>query len=91
MNFAQRVREVPSVADVIAQTLTELIFSAELKPGQYLRQDGQHLTHPRQWAALPLGDERPRREPTALQLPHIEVERRPLALYEQVAKEVGAR
>ena len=46
---------------------------------------GQRLTHPRQWSGLPsLSNER-RMEPTAVQLPTIEVERRSLAFYDLVA------
>jgi transposase len=49
---------------------------------------GQRLIQPGQWAGLPRGDGRPRPEPLAVQLPAVEVEQRPLALYDAL---VGAQ
>jgi len=46
---------------------------------------GQRLTHPRQWAGLASPPEGRRLEPMAVLLPTVEVERRPLALYDLVA------
>lgn len=46
---------------------------------------GQRLTHPRQWSGLPSLSDGRRMEPTAVQLPTIEVERRSLAFYDLVA------
>jgi hypothetical protein len=46
------------------------------------RRRGQRLIQPGQWAGLPRGDGRPRPEPLAVQLPAVEVEQRPLALYD---------
>lgn len=43
---------------------------------------GQRLTHPRQWAGIPTRGGRPRPEPMAVQLPTVEVERRPLSVSE---------
>lgn len=45
-------------------------------------QPGQRFTHPRQWAGIPRGNGGPRPEPTAVQLPTVEVEQRPLSVYE---------
>jgi transposase len=50
---------------------------------------GQRLTHPRQWAGIPTRDGRPRPEPVAVQLPSVEVERRPLSVYETLAGAVS--
>jgi len=43
---------------------------------------GQRSTHPRQWAGLGPVTGKRRREPSAVQLPSVEVERRSLAVYE---------
>ena len=48
---------------------------------------GQRFTHPRQWAGIPIQGARPRSEPLAVQLPTVEVEQRPLSVYEAL---VGA-
>jgi len=48
---------------------------------------GQRFTHPRQWAGIPTHGARPRPEPLAVQLPTVEVEQRPLSVYETL---VGA-
>lgn len=48
---------------------------------------GQRLTLPGQWAGLPRGDGRPKPGPLAVQVPAVEVEQRPLALYDAL---VGA-
>ncbi|BDG59307.1 IS21 family transposase [Caldinitratiruptor microaerophilus] len=53
-------------------------------------QRGQRLTHPRQWAGLQAGDGRPSKEALAVQLPTVEVERRPLAAYEALVGAVVA-
>lgn len=52
---------------------------------------GQRFTHPRQWDGLPKGDARPRREPAAVQVAQVEVERRPLAVYEALLEEASGR
>ncbi|HHW11286.1 MAG TPA: GntR family transcriptional regulator [Firmicutes bacterium] len=39
MDLADKLKHVPSVASIIADTIAELIYSAELKPGQFLRQE----------------------------------------------------
>ena len=39
MDLAQRVQDVSNVAETIAHTMEELIYAAELRPGQYLRQE----------------------------------------------------
>lgn len=54
-------------------------------------QRGQRFTHPRQWAGLKAGDGRPSKEVLAVQLPTVEVERRPLAAYEALVGTVQAR
>jgi transposase len=43
---------------------------------------GQRLTVPGQWAGLPRGDGRPPAEALAVQLPHVQVEHRALAVYD---------
>ena len=43
---------------------------------------GQHFTLPGQWQGLEQGQQRPAREGIAVQLPGIQVETRPLAVYE---------
>ena len=43
---------------------------------------GQRFTLPGQWSGLGLGDSRPRKEPLATQVKEIEVEQRPLELYQ---------
>ena len=48
-------------------------------------QAGQRFTHPHQWAGLSPSSGGPRKEPTAVQLPTVEVERRSLALYDLAA------
>jgi Mu transposase-like protein len=52
---------------------------------------GQRLTAPGQWAALPTGDGRPRREALAAQVPAIEVPQRSLAIYEALVGPGDAR
>lgn len=47
----------------------------------------QRFTLPGQWDGLPMGDERPRPEPTAKQLPTVTVEARPLGVYAALAEE----
>jgi len=47
----------------------------------------QRLVLPGQWDGLPLGDERPPREPLAVQLPTVEVEARALAVYDALVGE----
>lgn len=39
MNYAEKIKQAPSMAQQIADTLRELILAGELEPGQYLRQD----------------------------------------------------
>ena len=51
---------------------------------------GQRFTLPGQWEGLPKGDNRPRREAVAVQIPVGEVERRSLDVYE-LADVGGAR
>ena len=46
---------------------------------------GQRFTLPGQWSGLPRGDNRPRKEAVAVQIPAAEVERRSLDVYELVA------
>ena len=53
------------------------------------QQPGQRFILPGQWEGLPRGDNRPRREAVAVQIPVGEVERRSLEVYELVAG--GAR
>ncbi len=50
---------------------------------------GQRFVAPGQWASLKQLEERPRREPLAVQVPAVEVERRSLGVYEAVAEGVG--
>jgi len=45
----------------------------------------QRFTLPGQWSGLPRGDNRPRKEAVAVQIPVGEVERRSLDVYELVA------
>src|SRR5690606_37986912 len=45
----------------------------------------QRLTHPKQWSGLPPTPGGRRLEPMAVQLPTVEVERRPLVFYDLVA------
>lgn len=52
---------------------------------------GQRFTHPRQWEGLPRGDSRPRKEPVAVQVADVQVERRPLAVYDALVEELSAR
>ena len=49
------------------------------------QQPGQRFILPGQWEGLPRGDNRPRREAVALQVPVGEVERRSLDIYELAA------
>ena len=49
------------------------------------QQAGQHFIMPGQWAGLPRGDGRPRREAVAVQVPVGEVELRSLHVYELAA------
>ena len=53
------------------------------------QQPGQRFILPGQWEGLPRGDNRPRREAVAVQIPVGEVERRSLEVYELAAG--GAR
>ena len=46
---------------------------------------GQRLNVPGQWKGLPTGDGGPRRQALAFQVAGVEVERRPLDVYEAVA------
>ena len=46
---------------------------------------GQRFILPGQWSGLPMGDNRPRRETMAVQVPVGEVERRSLDVYELAA------
>ena len=46
---------------------------------------GQRFILPGQWKGLPRGDNRPRREAVAVQIPTGEVERRSLEVYELAA------
>lgn len=39
MNYTEKIKQIPSVAQQVADTLRELILAGELEPGQYLRQD----------------------------------------------------
>ncbi|MCL6581886.1 MAG: IS21 family transposase [Firmicutes bacterium] len=47
---------------------------------------GQRFRAPGQWAGLSIEDRSPPREPMAVQLPSVEVQRRPLKVYEEVAE-----
>ena len=49
------------------------------------QQPKQRFILPGQWAGLPRGDNRPRKEAVAVQIPAGEVERRSLDVYELVA------
>ena len=49
------------------------------------QQAGQRFILPGQWAGLPRGEGRPRREAVAVQVPAGEVERRSLEVYQLVA------
>ena len=49
------------------------------------QQAGQRFLLPGQWKGLPRGDNRPRREAVAVQVPVEEVERRSLEVYELAA------
>jgi len=48
---------------------------------------GQQLKHPRQWAGIDSGNSRPRKEPVAVQIASVEVQRRPLQAYDQFIAE----
>jgi transposase len=52
---------------------------------------GERFTVPGQWAGLPLGEGRPRREALAVQLPQVDVQRRSLAIYEALVATGGAQ
>ena len=49
------------------------------------QQPGQRYILPDQWSGLPRGDNHPRKEAVAVQIPAAEVERRSLDVYELVA------
>ena len=49
------------------------------------QRSGQRFILPGQWEGLPRGDDRPRREAVAVQVPVGEVERRSLKFYELAA------
>ena len=49
------------------------------------QQPKERFILPGQWAGLPRGDNRPRKEAVAVQIPAGEVERRSLEVYEPVA------
>ena len=49
------------------------------------QQPKQRFILPGQWSGLPKGDNRPRKEAIAVQIPAAEVERRSLDVYELVA------
>lgn len=49
------------------------------------QRSGQRFTLPGQWEGLPMGDQRPRAQALAVQVPVGQVERRPLDVYELVA------
>ena len=48
----------------------------------YLSLGAHPITLPGQWSGLGLGDSRPKKEPLATQVEEIEVEQRPLELYQ---------
>jgi hypothetical protein len=52
---------------------------------------GQRFTLPGQWAGLSSVSARPRKEPLAVQMPSVEVERRPLAEYDALVGVGGSR
>jgi len=43
---------------------------------------GERRVHPDQWTGIQMGDGRPRKSPMAVMLPAVEVEQRPLAVYD---------
>jgi len=51
---------------------------------------GQRFTLPGQWSGLRLGDSRPKKEPLATQVEEIEVEQRPLELYQPLESVPGS-
>ena len=52
---------------------------------------GQRLTVPGQWAGLAAASDRPVREPLAVEVPSIEVERRSLTVYDALVTTGGGR
>jgi hypothetical protein len=63
------------------------VFSGEERIAVHprAREARKRLPIPGQWAGLPSGDGRARREALAVQVPAVEVERRPLELYDAQA------
>jgi hypothetical protein len=51
----------------------------------------QRLNHPRQWAGIPSESNRPAKEPMALRLPSLNVEKRPLKVYEDLVWAVSGQ
>ena len=82
--WAGRTVQVQAEAELVQ------IFADEERLAVHPRaaQRGQRLTLPGQWVGLPRGDGRPRPEPLAVQVPAVEVEQRPLAVYDAL---VGAQ
>jgi len=48
---------------------------------------GQRFKHPQQWVGIDVGSSRPRKEPMAVQIGSIEVQRRPLEFYDRLLAE----
>jgi transposase len=82
--WAGRAVQLQAEADLVE------IFAGEDRLAVHPRatRRGQRLTLPGQWAGLPGGDGRARPEPLAIQLAGVEVEQRPLELYDAL---VGGR
>jgi transposase len=72
-----------AVVEVQAEGGTVQIWAGDERLAVHPRahQPGRRLTLPGQWAGLPGGDDRPPKEPLAVELPSVEVEQRPLAAY----------
>ena len=60
------------------------VWSGEQRLAMHPRagRSGQRFTLPGQWSGLGLGDSRPKKEPLATQVEEIEVQQRPLDLYQ---------
>jgi transposase len=73
---------------VQASATTIELWSGEVRLAVHPRalHPGQRFTLPGQWEGLTSHTERPPKEPIAIQIPTVEVQQRPLALYESFAE-----
>ena len=85
--FAAALDRVGRILEVGQRLGTVEIWSSNERIAVHPRsqQAGQHFIMPGQWAGLPRGDGRPRREAVAVQVPVGEVELRSLDVYELAA------